>query len=139
MYVPPLPRDLDELGRRILEAAASVTADILERVWQDVECRIDVCHVTKGHKVYIIVLTDGHSSISYTFLKVFTSFVKTFIIPLKVVRFSSMYYSALFHNLKLSVTVIALASQVRASAKLILLNVRNSKLKHVPLGLPPVA
>jgi hypothetical protein len=46
--VPPLPRDIDELKRRISEAAASVTADMLERVWQEMEYRIDVCRVTKG-------------------------------------------------------------------------------------------
>ena len=49
MYVPPLPRDLDELKRRMLEAAASVTADMLVQVWQDMEYKIDVCHVTKRH------------------------------------------------------------------------------------------
>jgi hypothetical protein len=29
-YLPPLPRDVEELKRRILEAAVSVTADMLE-------------------------------------------------------------------------------------------------------------
>jgi len=47
--MPPLPRDVDELKRRILEAAASVTAEMFGRVWQDMEYKIDVCHVTKGH------------------------------------------------------------------------------------------
>jgi hypothetical protein len=37
VYVPPLPRDIDELKRRISEAAAYVTADMLERVWQEME------------------------------------------------------------------------------------------------------
>jgi hypothetical protein len=30
VYVPPLPRDIDELKRRISEADASVTADMFE-------------------------------------------------------------------------------------------------------------
>jgi hypothetical protein len=47
VYVPPLPRDIYKLKRCISEAAASVTADMLEQVWQEVEYRIDVCHVTK--------------------------------------------------------------------------------------------
>jgi hypothetical protein len=47
VYVPPLPKDIDKLKRRISEAAASFTADILERVWQEMEYRIDVCRVTK--------------------------------------------------------------------------------------------
>ena len=45
--------------------------------------------VSLSNKVYIIVLTAGHSSISYTFLKVFTSFVKTCIIPINVIHFFS--------------------------------------------------
>jgi hypothetical protein len=48
VYVPPVPRDIDELKRRISEAAASVTADMLERVCQEMEYRIDVCRVAKG-------------------------------------------------------------------------------------------
>jgi hypothetical protein len=48
IYVSPLPRDIDELKRRISEAATSVTAEMLERVWQEMEYRIDVFRVTKG-------------------------------------------------------------------------------------------
>jgi hypothetical protein len=46
--VPPLPRDIDELKRRISEADASVTADMFEWVWQEMEYRIDICRMTKG-------------------------------------------------------------------------------------------
>jgi len=31
--------------------AASVTADILEQVWQDMDYRIDVYHVTEGSHI----------------------------------------------------------------------------------------
>jgi hypothetical protein len=71
-------------------------------------------------------------------LSTFTSIVKNCIIPINVYLFSSVCYGELFQNLKLRVSGV-LASQVRASAMLILLNVRNSKLKHVPFGWPPVA
>lgn len=33
VYVSPVPRNIDELKRRILETAASLTADMSERVW----------------------------------------------------------------------------------------------------------
>jgi hypothetical protein len=51
VYLPPLPRDVDELSRRILEAAVSVTADMLERVWRETYHRIDVRRVTKGEHI----------------------------------------------------------------------------------------
>jgi hypothetical protein len=63
VYVPPVPRGIDELKRCISEAAASVTADILERVWQEMEYRIDVCRVTKStHRGSVNYHTNFHSS-----------------------------------------------------------------------------
>lgn len=47
-YVPILSTDIDELKRHISEAAVSVTADMLEREWQETGCSIDTCPVTKG-------------------------------------------------------------------------------------------
>ncbi|KAJ4438875.1 hypothetical protein ANN_14828 [Periplaneta americana] len=35
VFVPPLPRDLEELKTRIREAAATVTEDMLKRVWEE--------------------------------------------------------------------------------------------------------
>ncbi|KAJ4448366.1 hypothetical protein ANN_10382, partial [Periplaneta americana] len=35
VFVPPLPRDLEELKTRIREAAAMVTEDMLKRVWEE--------------------------------------------------------------------------------------------------------
>jgi hypothetical protein len=48
VYVPPLPRDLPELRLRIMDAVANIDVHMLERVWQELDCRIDVCRVTKG-------------------------------------------------------------------------------------------
>jgi len=42
-----VPRNIDELKRRILETAASLTEGALERAWQEMDCRIDVCLMTK--------------------------------------------------------------------------------------------
>jgi hypothetical protein len=46
--VPPLPRDLPELRLRIKDAVATIDVHMLERVWQELDYRIDVCRVTKG-------------------------------------------------------------------------------------------
>jgi hypothetical protein len=48
VYVPPLPRDLPELRLRIMDAVATIDVHMLERVWHELDYRIDVCRVTKG-------------------------------------------------------------------------------------------
>jgi hypothetical protein len=42
---------LDDLKQRITAAAAGVDEDMLTRVWQEFDYRVDICCVTKG--VYI--------------------------------------------------------------------------------------
>jgi hypothetical protein len=39
-------RDVNHLNGRIREAAEQVTRDMLQRVWQGVECRVAICRVT---------------------------------------------------------------------------------------------
>jgi hypothetical protein len=52
VYVPPsLPRDLAGLKARIIAAVKNIDAPMLTRVWQELEYRIDVCHVTRGAHV----------------------------------------------------------------------------------------
>jgi hypothetical protein len=48
VYVPPLPRDLPELRQRIVAAVDTIDVDMLQRVWQELDYRIDVCRVTRG-------------------------------------------------------------------------------------------
>jgi len=48
VYVPPLPVTVDELQERITAAVKSVTPDMLQRVWSELDYRIDVCRVTRG-------------------------------------------------------------------------------------------
>jgi hypothetical protein len=43
-----LPRDLPQLRQRIVEAVAAVDHQMLQRVRQELDYRIDICHVTKG-------------------------------------------------------------------------------------------
>jgi hypothetical protein len=46
--MPRMPRDLPQLRQRIVEAVATVDREMLLRVWQEIDYRIDVCRVTKG-------------------------------------------------------------------------------------------
>jgi hypothetical protein len=46
--VPPLPANLQDLHSRITAAVALVDRDMLTRVWNEVDYRIDVCRISKG-------------------------------------------------------------------------------------------
>jgi hypothetical protein len=48
VYVPPLPASIPELNVRIRTAIETITADMLEKVWNKLHYRIDVCRITKG-------------------------------------------------------------------------------------------
>jgi len=48
VYVPPLPMSLNELCDRIMHALQTITADMLHRVWDEFDYRVDECHVTQG-------------------------------------------------------------------------------------------
>jgi hypothetical protein len=43
-----MPHDLPQLLRRIAEAVAAIVRQTLQRVWQELDYRIDICHFTKG-------------------------------------------------------------------------------------------
>ena len=48
VYVPPLPIPLKELRDRITHALQTITVDVLHRVWDEFDYRVDVCRVTQG-------------------------------------------------------------------------------------------
>ena len=48
VYVPPIPRDVDELKAQITEAVATIDNAMLGCIWQEFDYRLDVCHVTNG-------------------------------------------------------------------------------------------
>ena len=48
VYVPPLPKDVDELKAQITEAATTIDNAMLERIWQELDYRLDVCRVTNS-------------------------------------------------------------------------------------------
>ena len=47
-YVLHIPANLEELKQRITTALQTVTQDMLQRVWEELEYQIDVCRVSGG-------------------------------------------------------------------------------------------
>jgi hypothetical protein len=48
VYIPPLPTSIQEIRDRITHALQAITADMLHRVWDEFDYRVDVCRVTQG-------------------------------------------------------------------------------------------
>jgi hypothetical protein len=49
--VPPLPADLKDLRNRITAAVALVNRDMLTRMFDEMDYRIDVCRISKGGRI----------------------------------------------------------------------------------------
>ena len=45
-HMPPLPKDVIKLKAIIMEAIATINNTMLERIWQELDYRLDVYHVT---------------------------------------------------------------------------------------------
>jgi len=48
VFVPPQPVSVPDLKNRITAAVETITPDLLSRVWQEFDYRLDVCRVTNG-------------------------------------------------------------------------------------------
>jgi len=48
VYVPLLPASNPELKVRIRTTTETITADMLQTVWNELDYRVDVCRITKG-------------------------------------------------------------------------------------------
>jgi len=48
VYVPPPPASIPELKVRIRTTIETITADMLQTVWNELDYRVDVCRITKG-------------------------------------------------------------------------------------------
>ena len=46
-YKPPLPQNVQELQDRIRAVVQTIDGNMLKRVWQELDYRIDICRVTK--------------------------------------------------------------------------------------------
>jgi hypothetical protein len=51
VFLPPLSANLQDLRNRISAAVALVSRDILTRVWNEMDYRIDVCRITKSEHI----------------------------------------------------------------------------------------
>jgi hypothetical protein len=51
MYIPPMPVDLQELCDRIVNATAQVQVTFLDRLWDKLEYRLDVCLITRDSNI----------------------------------------------------------------------------------------
>ena len=49
VFVPPQPVSIPDLKNRSTASVETITPDLLSRVWQELDCRLDVCRVTKVH------------------------------------------------------------------------------------------
>ena len=47
-YVSPLPASIQGLKVRIRTAIETITADMLQTVWNELDYRVDVCRITMG-------------------------------------------------------------------------------------------
>ena len=47
-YVPSLPTSIPELKVRIRTAIETITADMLQTVWNGLVYRVDICRITKA-------------------------------------------------------------------------------------------
>jgi len=48
VYVPLLLTSIPELEVRIRTATETITADMLQTVWNELDYRVDVCRITNG-------------------------------------------------------------------------------------------
>ena len=48
VFVLPLPANIEEMKQRITVALETVCEDMLQRVWHELEYRLNVCRVTGG-------------------------------------------------------------------------------------------
>ena len=52
MFSTPVP-DITNLKARITDAFATVTEEMLENTWREIDCRLDVLRATKGAHVEV--------------------------------------------------------------------------------------
>jgi hypothetical protein len=50
MYIPPMPVDLQEIRDRTVNTIALVDANFLDKLWDKLEYRLDVCRITRGSR-----------------------------------------------------------------------------------------
>jgi len=49
VFIPPLPASLEELRGQITEVAATINADMIHRIWDELACRWDIGRLARGN------------------------------------------------------------------------------------------
>ena len=58
-FVPPVPDNLQEFRVRIRAAVALIGREMLTRVWNELDYRLDVCHISQGgHIEYLCCIKN---------------------------------------------------------------------------------
>jgi hypothetical protein len=48
VFIPTVPLDVDEIKLRIAAAIRTIDRNMLQRVWDEPDYRLDICRVTNG-------------------------------------------------------------------------------------------
>lgn len=56
VYRQPLSHDLQEIRQRVITAVTALEEDLLEKAWEEVDYRPDVCRVTWGAHIECLKL-----------------------------------------------------------------------------------
>ena len=59
VYIPPLPTNVVELKQRISSALETVTEDMVQRVWDELGYRLDVCRVAGGAHIENLRISEN--------------------------------------------------------------------------------
>jgi hypothetical protein len=51
VYIPLMPVDLQEIRDRTVNTIALVDANFLDKLWDKLEYRLDVCHITRDSNI----------------------------------------------------------------------------------------
>ena len=51
VFDPPFPKRLEELLARITKAVATIDADMIHSIWEEIAYRWDICLVTRGNQI----------------------------------------------------------------------------------------
>ena len=54
MFVPPQPVSIPDLKNKITAAVETITPDLLSKVWQELDYRLEVYRVTKGAYIELL-------------------------------------------------------------------------------------
>jgi hypothetical protein len=67
VFVPPLANTLVDLRAHITAAITEIDPNMLQRVWEELNYRLDVCRVTSGATLNICNVSEKKNLVSFPF------------------------------------------------------------------------